>query len=86
MKTTWLVKKLVEAYVREIVKLQGVTRTVIFDWDSKFLLHFWKELQEAFRTKLSLSTTFHPAADGQTESPIQSLERLVTIMCVEVWI
>ena len=77
VKTTWSVKQLAEIYVREIVKLHGVPRTIIFDRDSKFLSHFWKELQEAFETKLSLSTAFHPATDGQIERIIQTLEDLL---------
>ncbi|XP_057540636.1 uncharacterized protein LOC130818480 [Amaranthus tricolor] len=57
-------------YVQEIVKLHRVPRIINSDKDSKFLSHFWKELQEAFGTKLSLSTDFHPATDGRIEKTI----------------
>ncbi|XP_057534398.1 uncharacterized protein LOC130812809 [Amaranthus tricolor] len=60
MKGTWSVKKLAEAYVREILRLHGVTRTIVSDRDPKFLSRFWENLKEAFGSKLCLSTAFHP--------------------------
>ena len=45
--------------------------------------HFWKELQETFRTKLSLKTAFHLATDGQTERTIQTLEDLLRSCVLE---
>ena len=70
IKTTRSVKQLVEIYVWEIVKLHRVLRTIISDRDFTFLSYFWKELQEAFGIKLSLSIAFHPTTDGQTETTI----------------
>ena len=77
MKNTWGAKQLADAYVREIVRLHGVPRTIVSDRDPKFLSRFWEKLQEAFGSKLCLSTAFHPATDGQTERTIQTLEDLL---------
>ncbi|XP_074299371.1 uncharacterized protein LOC141630451 [Silene latifolia] len=47
------------------------------DRDSRFISMFWMELQEYLGTKLKMSTTFHPATDGQTERTIQTLEDML---------
>ena len=70
-------KQLADAYIREIVRLHGVPRTIVSDRDPKFLLRFWEKLQEAFGTKLCLSISFQPATDGQIERTIQTLEDLL---------
>ncbi|XP_057247395.1 uncharacterized protein LOC130589818 [Beta vulgaris subsp. vulgaris] len=62
MKSTWSMKQMVESYVREIVRLHGVPRTIISDRDTRFLSSFWQRLQEAFGSKLKFSTSFHPAS------------------------
>ncbi len=77
MKQTWNMKQMAEAYVREILRLHGVPSTIISDRDTRFLSHFWQELQGAFGTRLNVSTAFHPATDGQTERTIQTLDDML---------
>ena len=38
------------------------------------MAHFWKSFQKAMGTQLTMSTTFHPQADGPSKKTIQVLE------------
>ena len=40
-------------------------------------MHFWKSFQKAMGTRLTMSTTFHPQIDGQSERTIQVLEDML---------
>ncbi|KAG8501022.1 hypothetical protein CXB51_003082 [Gossypium anomalum] len=64
--------KLAELYISEIVRLHGVSLSIISDRDPRFTSRFWKKLQKALGTKLSFSTAFHPQTDGQSERVIQT--------------
>ena len=77
MKNTWTMEQMANAYVKEIVRLHGVPKSIVSDRDTRFQAHFWKKLQEAFGTQLKFSTAFHPATDGQTERTIQTLEDML---------
>lgn len=77
MKNTWTMEQMANAYVKEIVRLHGVPKSIVSDRDTRFQAHFWKRLQEAFGTHLNFSTAFHPATDGQTERTIQTLEDML---------
>ena len=60
----WSMDKLVNAYVKEIVRLHDVPLTIVSDRDSRFTSRFWRSLQEELGTKLCLSTAYHPKIDG----------------------
>ena len=68
---------LVSLYVKEVVMLHGVPKSIVSDRDSKFVSNFWKSLHSALGTGLDLSTTFHPQTDGQLECTIQIIEDLL---------
>ena len=52
--------RLVELYVKEIVRLHGVSLSIVSNRYSRFTSRFWKELQLALGTRLNFSTAFHP--------------------------
>lgn len=83
MKDTWKHQKLADVYRKNVLRLHGVPRDIVSDRDSRFLSNFWQKLQEALRTHLKMSTTFHPATDGQTERTIQTLEDLLRACALE---
>ena len=69
--------RLAELYVDEVVRLHGVSLSIVSDRDPRFTSRFWKELQSALGTKLNFSTAFHPQTDGQSERLIQVLEDML---------
>ena len=56
VKMTHTTTNIAEIYMREIVILHGIARTIVSNKDTKFTLNFWK----GFVTKLKFSTTCHP--------------------------
>ncbi|KAE9588651.1 putative nucleotidyltransferase, Ribonuclease H [Lupinus albus] len=70
-------ERLVELYIKEIVRLHGIPASIVLDRDPHFTSNFCNGLQFALGTKLKLSSTYHPQTDGQSERTIQSLEDLL---------
>ena len=73
IRVTYKLDKLAEIYVREIMRLQGVPKSIISDRDSRFTSKFWKSIQNTLGTRLKFSTAFHLQADEQSEHTIQTL-------------
>nr|GEX07792.1 putative reverse transcriptase domain-containing protein [Tanacetum cinerariifolium] len=49
----------------------------------KLMQLFWRSLQEALRTKLDMSITYHPQTDGQSERIIQTLEYMLRACVID---
>ena len=64
IRNNYSLNQLAELYVDEIVKLHGVTISIVSDRDPKFTSRFWPKLQKALDTSLHFSTAFHPQTDG----------------------
>src|SRR4051812_26347426 len=73
VRSTFKVEQYSRIYMRGIVRVHGVPLSIVSDRDPKFTSGFWNSLQSALRTKIRLSTAYHPQTDGQSERTIQTL-------------
>ena len=73
VRMTFKLERFCRLYIREIVRLHGVPVSIVSDRDPRFTAQFWKSFQKAMGTRLTMSTTFHPQIDGQSERTIQVL-------------
>ncbi|GKA28300.1 putative reverse transcriptase domain-containing protein, partial [Tanacetum coccineum] len=60
-----------------IVARHGVPISIISNRDSRFTSRFWQSIQEALRTRLDMSTAYHPQTDGQIERAVHNLEDML---------
>jgi transposase InsO family protein len=61
-------------FFKHVVTHFGLPRQIITDRDSKWSGNFWEELCKIMGMTRSLTTAYHPQADGQTEIMNQILE------------
>ncbi|GJZ69619.1 putative reverse transcriptase domain-containing protein [Tanacetum coccineum] len=66
MREDYKMDSLVRLYLNEIVSRHGVPISIISNRDSRFTSRFWQSMQEALRTRLDMSTAYHPQTDSQS--------------------
>ncbi|XXG61997.1 hypothetical protein AAC387_Pa05g0460 [Persea americana] len=69
--------KVDKLFLKEVVRLHGLPKTIVSDRDTKFMSYFWKTLWMLSNTKLKFSTAYHLQTDGQTEVVNISLGQLL---------
>ncbi|KAH0781716.1 hypothetical protein KY290_001314 [Solanum tuberosum] len=74
VKTTHSAEDYAKLYLQEVVRLHGVSVSIISNRGAQFTAQFWKSFQKVLGSKVNLSTAFHPQTDGQAERTIQTLE------------
>src|SRR3546814_14657933 len=67
-------KEVAKLFIDNVFKHHGIPQQIISDRDAKFTSVFWKSFFKRIGTKISLTTAYHPQADGQTERTNQQLE------------
>ena len=77
VRITFTLERFYGLYIREIIQLHGVPVSIVSDRDPRFTAHFWKSFQKAMGTRLTMSTTFYPQTDDQSERTIQVLEDML---------
>ena len=60
VKSTHKTDDIAKIFMKEIFKLHGFPKVIVFDRDVKFTSNFWKGLFEDLGTKLNFSTAYHP--------------------------
>jgi transposase InsO family protein len=61
-------------YLQEVYWLYWLPKTWISDCDYTFLSTLWKELSRLADVQLSMSSSYHPQTNGQTERVNQRME------------
>ncbi|XP_026459106.1 uncharacterized protein LOC113359736 [Papaver somniferum] len=63
-----------DVFVREIVRLYGMPRSIISDRDPIFMRNFWITYFKLQSTQLCHTSAYHPQSDGQVEVTNRTLE------------
>ena len=63
-RTTASASDIAQLFVREIVRLHGVSARIISDRDAKFTSKFWTAMFQSLGTQLNLSSLYHPETNG----------------------
>ena len=64
-------------FFNEVVKLHGLTRSIISDRDVKFIGHFSRTLWKKLGTKLNFDSAYYPQSDGWTKVINRNLGNLL---------
>ena len=70
-------KQLAKLFMTNVYRLHGLPRYLIGDRDSLYTSEFFTKLMQQLRTKLCLSTAYHPQTDGNTERCHRTIEQIL---------
>lgn len=56
-----------QLFFKHVVKLQGVSTSIVSDRDSRFIGTFWTQLLTFLGTYLNISSSYHPQIDDKTK-------------------
>jgi len=70
-------------FFKEIMRLHGLSRSIVSDKDTKFVGHFWRALWKKMGKNLSYSSTYHLETDGHNEVVNRSLGNLLRSLVIE---
>jgi hypothetical protein len=69
--------ELADIFLREVVRLHGVPESILSDRDPRFTANFWRAFWDQLGTTLTMSSSYHPQSDGQTERANRTLEEML---------
>jgi len=78
--TTFDASNVSNLYLKDVMRLHGIPKSVVSKIDTKFKSHFWLTLSRKMEIMLKFSTTYHPQVDGQTEVTNKSLGTLLRVV------
>ena len=66
-----------DLFLRNVVRLHGLPRSLIYDRDHRFTPYFWRTICERLDVKHLLTTAYHPQTNGQAERTNQTMKKLL---------
>jgi hypothetical protein len=73
----YMVWQYAELYIVHIVYYHGISKTIISDRGSIFVIRFWEQLYECLGTHLIWSSVYHPQTNSQIERVNQIIENML---------
>jgi transposase InsO family protein len=70
---------LAKLFLREVVRLHGLPKTIISDRGPQFASTFWGQICHRLGIDRRMSTAFHPQTDGQTERMNAGMEQYLRV-------
>ena len=67
-------KETAEIMLNHVFRIHGFPRDIVSDRGPQFISRYWKEFCKLIGAKVSLTSGYHPEANGQTERLNQQLE------------
>ena len=77
VKTTYKASNIAEIFMKQIFRLHGISKVIIYDRDPKFTGNLWNSLSKGLNTTLNFSTYFHLQTDGHTKRVNKILEDIL---------
>lgn len=74
LKSDYTCHSVAETIMHMVVKLHGFPKSIVSDRDKVFTSKFWQHLFKLSRTSLSMSSSYHPQTNGQSEALNKCLE------------
>jgi len=75
--TNYTAQQVAELVFSEVYKHHGLSRAIISDHDSLFTSFFWSHLHKLMRSRLKMSSAYHPETDGSTERANWTIVRMI---------
>nr|GEV01148.1 putative reverse transcriptase domain-containing protein [Tanacetum cinerariifolium] len=75
--------KLARLHLNRIVARHVIPVSIICVHDGRFTSNFWRSFQKALGTDISMSTTYHPETDVQSERTIQTLKDMLRACVID---
>lgn len=66
-----------ELFFKEVVRLHGLTKSIVSNRDTKFFGYFWRTLWKKLKIDLKFSSTHHSETNGKKEVVNRSLGNLL---------
>lgn len=79
LKHSFTIVGVAKAFIANVVRLHGISTSIVSDWDKVFTNSFWRALFELEGTKLCMSSSYHPQTAGQTKV-VKSLFGIVFVV------
>jgi hypothetical protein len=83
LKTTHKATDVVDIFLKEVVRLHEIPKTIVSHRDPKFTSNFWKGLFKGFRTNLNFSTTYHLDSDRQIKRVNRVIEEMLRMYVMD---
>jgi hypothetical protein len=76
-------KEFAQLFVEHYFRLHGMPDDIVSDRDARFTSEFWEHLTTICKTKLKMSTAFHPQTESQAEKANSIVERYLRTFAAE---